>query len=91
MVSIEYDLAVRVARAHDPHMKLMRKGDVAGEAAAARDQRRVLQPRDRLADPFRGGRHCCHLRMLICASRRGTLQRAPGHGARRGRAGIRRR
>ena len=39
-------------RAHDAHVQLMRKIDVAGELAAAGDQRRVFQPLDRLADPL---------------------------------------
>ena len=47
------DVGVGVVGAHDPHVKLAREIDVAGEAAAAGDQRRVLQPLDRLADPFR--------------------------------------
>ena len=49
------DAAVGVRRAHDAHVQLMREIDVAGELAAAGDQRRVFQPRDRLADP----RHFC--------------------------------
>jgi len=40
-----------VAGARDAHVNLMWKVDVAGELAATRDQRRVLQPLDRLADP----------------------------------------
>ena len=45
------DLAVGVVCANDPHVQLVREGNVAGEAAAASDQRRVLQPLDRLPDP----------------------------------------
>ena len=45
------DAAVGVRRAHHPHDELMREIDVAGERPAPGHQRRVLQPRDRLADP----------------------------------------
>ena len=46
------DAAMRVRRAHDAHVQLMREIDVAGERAAAGDQRRVFQPLDRLAERF---------------------------------------
>ena len=46
------DVAVRMLGAHHAHVKLVREGDVSGEAAPARDERRVLQPHHRLADPF---------------------------------------
>src|SRR5262249_60899469 len=39
-------------------MELVREGNVGSEAAAAADQRRILQPPDRLPDPFVvAGRH----------------------------------
>ena len=46
-----YDVGMGVVGANDPHVKLTRKVDVAGEAAAAGHERRILQPLDRLADP----------------------------------------
>jgi hypothetical protein len=44
------DGTVRQRRPGDPHVKLVRKRNVAGEAAAPPHQRRVLEPRHRLAD-----------------------------------------
>ena len=44
---------MRVIGANDAHVQLMRERYVAGKAAVAADQRRVLEARDRLADPFR--------------------------------------
>ncbi len=43
-------LGMRIGRAHDPHVQLMRERDVADKAAASGDQRRVLQPRHRAAE-----------------------------------------
>src|SRR5262249_48174734 len=40
---------VRVRRAHDTHVELMRKGDVGRERAAAGDEREILEPPDRAA------------------------------------------
>ena len=48
------DPAMGDLRADDPHVKLMRKRDVAGKAPAPGDQRRVFEPRHRLADIFVG-------------------------------------
>jgi hypothetical protein len=45
------DPAVRMRRADHAHVQLMRKADVGGELALAADERRILQPRNRLADP----------------------------------------
>ena len=69
------DVGVGVVGAHDPHVKLAREVDVAGKAAAAGDQRRVLQPLDRLADPFRRAalRRSCASR--ACSSARQTMAR----------------
>ncbi len=53
-----HDPAVGMVGANDAHMKLVRKGDVAGETSGPSDQRRVLQPLDRPPDPFPvAGRH----------------------------------
>ena len=52
--------AMGVCRAHHAHVQLMREIDVAGELAAAGDQRRVFQPRDRLADPRHFRRSAVH-------------------------------
>ncbi len=73
------DAAMRVSRAHDAHMELMRKIDVAGKRATPGNERRILKPRDGLADPLfhapqGGGR-----RERIAHTRR-PLQRAAGHG-----------
>jgi hypothetical protein len=38
--------------AGEPHVKLVRKRDVAGETATPGHQRRVFEPRHRLADVF---------------------------------------
>ena len=46
------DPAMGVVRAHDAHVELVRKRDIAGETAAASHQRRVFQTRDGAADPF---------------------------------------
>src|SRR5205085_743517 len=45
------DAAVRVVRADDAHVQLVREGNVASEAAAAADQRSVFEALDRPADP----------------------------------------
>ena len=50
------DGAVGMSGAHDPHGELVREIDIAGELAMAGDERRILQPRDRLPDP---GCFCC--------------------------------
>ena len=47
-----HDVAVRMVRAHHAHMKLVGKRNVAGKAAGAPHQRRILQPQHRPADPF---------------------------------------
>ena len=44
------DTAMRMSGAHDAHMKLVRKGDIGDEPPASGDERRVFEPRDRLAD-----------------------------------------
>jgi hypothetical protein len=54
-----------VVGAHDAHVELARKIDVAGEAAAAGHQRRILQPLDRLADPFRCAGLLVHVQIFI--------------------------
>ena len=41
--------------AGEPHVKLVRKRDVAGKTAAPRHQRRILEPRHRPADIFVAG------------------------------------
>ena len=48
------DPAMGDLRAGEPHVKLVRKRDVAGKAPAPRHQRRVFEPRHRLADIFVG-------------------------------------
>ena len=68
------DLSVRVVGAHHPHVKLAREVDVARERAAAGDQRRVLQPLDRLADPFGGAGFLVH--DAACSSALRTIVRA---------------
>ena len=45
------DAAVGVGGTDHPHVKLMRKIDVAGKLASADNERRVFEPQDRLADP----------------------------------------
>ena len=52
------DAAMRVVRARDAHVELMRKGNVGGKTAAAGDEWRILQALDRLTDPLlsSGGR-----------------------------------
>ena len=44
------DRSMRVLRAHHPHVKLVWKGDVVGEASASAKQRLVLQPRQGTAE-----------------------------------------
>ena len=44
------DLRVGVRRADDPHVDLAREIDIAGEAPAPGDQRRILDPRERPAE-----------------------------------------
>ena len=39
-------------RAYDPHMPLVRKGNIGSKAAAAQQQRPIFQARDRAADEF---------------------------------------
>ena len=46
------DPAVSVVGADDAHMELMGKRNVGGETATPPDQGRILQPFDRLSDPF---------------------------------------
>ena len=46
------DPAMGDLRAGEPHVKLVRKRDVAGKAPAPRHQRRIFEPRHRLADVF---------------------------------------
>ena len=94
-VSIADDVAVRVVRADDPHVKLVRKRDVAGEAAAAAHQRRVLQPLDRLADPLAVARIAAGGHRRASAAACGALTRPPvraraGRRWRPGRGDIRR-
>jgi hypothetical protein len=43
---------VRVVGADDPHVQLMREGNIAGKAAAADHQGRVFQTLDRSSDPL---------------------------------------
>ena len=64
------DPAVGVIGAHHAHVELVRKGNVAGIAAVAPHQRRVFQPRDRLADPLLVG--CRHRRaaFIVAAAAR---------------------
>ncbi len=55
-------LGMGVRRAHDPHVQLVRKAQIADKLAAPRDERRVLKPRDRPAynsrqRRFRGAGH----------------------------------
>ena len=66
------DAAMRVVRARDAHVELMREGDVAGKAAAAGDERRILQPLDRETDPLLcfGGRACSRIARAQCTARR---------------------
>ncbi len=56
------DRAMGVVRAHDAHVQLVRKRNVAGKAAAAAHQGRIFQPLDRLPDPPVAAHGCCYLR-----------------------------
>ena len=43
-------LGIRISRAHDAHMQLMREPDIADEGPLPGQQRRILQPNHRLAE-----------------------------------------
>ena len=59
-----------VRRAHDPHVQLMRKTEIADKLAAPRHERRVLKSRDRPADnpSWRRFRDAAHGRRLARSS-----------------------
>ena len=48
-----HDPAMRMGRAHDPHVQLLRENEVGDEAAFARQKRRILEPPYRPADDVR--------------------------------------
>ena len=69
------DVAMRVSRAHHPHMQHMRKNDIGGEPAAPGHQRPVLEARNRASDE-------AHVTPAVGAKRhaapRGCAAESPG-------------
>jgi len=51
---------VRIGRAHDAHMKLMREADIADKLAPPGEQWRVLQPRERASESRPGSGFAVH-------------------------------